>query len=667
MFKDVLQKAKDAGVEGFEDIDINSNYLPRVWNSRKVEDMIQAKGTAHVENVIANSMRRASGIAIKDARYIAKGFLERVRKRGAGVDVETMHGINTGDRSELLQILQANKSIDDAAVAEIMERVEVALQRGQTTGDVPKHGMHRIILDETHPEMEELLENNFEVLTTKYMHAMTGRVAMAQRSHIKGEASFEDAKNFMRAHGAKHGELLEVESGIKSLEDVYTHLSGRPLDADWGEGGKRWSRAIQDYNFLRVMNQVGFPQVGDMGAIFSTEYGKAALKQIPAFRYLFKSAKAGKMSDNLASELEEIAGIGTDFINNGMYVRFDEFAHEIGEDGLTVGAHHGAQVAKRGVGVWSGMSGVNTFMQRTAGKAFTQRLWEMSKGIVKIDDSVQRRLRNMGLSKSMQRRVFKQMKRAEVEGTKVRSVKWQEWDDLDAKDAFSTALHRETTRMVQENDISGTFGWQNRAIGKMLWQFRSFVLQAHTRQGLYMVNMKDRHAVSAMMMQSFFGSLSWTAQKGIKISALMAIGDMAAAKKEQKRLEGWNLPKAAIQRAAWAGMIPMIVDSGLYAAGAETPLFAYRTSGLEANLWTGNPTVDLATNMLGAVSGATRAVAGGGYNQNDARALIRSLPFQNIMIFGDALQSLNRRTLPKGKRSQHDYWLNDLIEQTKSE
>ncbi|KKL09548.1 hypothetical protein LCGC14_2564750, partial [marine sediment metagenome] len=36
------------------------------------------------------------------------------------------------------------------------------------------------------------------------------------------------------------------------------------------------------------------------------------------------------------------------------------------------------------------------------------------------------------------------------------------------------------------------------------------------------------------------------------------------------------------------------------------------------------------------------------------------------IILGDVLQSLNRRTLPKAKRGQHDYWLNDLIEQTKN-
>ncbi|KKK70077.1 hypothetical protein LCGC14_2927610, partial [marine sediment metagenome] len=313
MFKDVLTKAKEAGVEGFEDVDINANYLPRVWNPRKVEDMITAKGTAYVENVIANSMRRASGIAIKDARYIAKGFLERIRKRGAGIDVETMHGINVGDQSELRALLNSS-SLRDTEVTEIVERIQNAISRGQTRGDVPKHAMHRIILDETHPEMEELLENNFEVLTTKYMHAMTGRIGLAQRSHIKGEASFEEAKNFMRAHGVKHGQQKQVESGIKSLEDVYTHLSGRPLDMEFGEGGKRWSRMIQDFNFLRVMNQVGFPQVGDMGAIFSTEYGKAALKQIPAFRYLFRSAKAGKLADNLAAELEELLYIELNLI-----------------------------------------------------------------------------------------------------------------------------------------------------------------------------------------------------------------------------------------------------------------------------------------------------------------------------------------------------------------
>ena len=53
-----------------------------------------------------------------------------------------------------------------------------------------------------------------------------------------------------------------------------------------------------------------------------------------------------------------------------------------------------------------------------------------------------------------------------------------------------------------------------------------------------------------------------------------------------------NFARAGFHRSAFASLIPAFVDTGLGIFGVN-PLFHYRSTGLDSNIITGNPTYDL--------------------------------------------------------------------------
>ena len=63
----------------------------------------------------------------------------------------------------------------------------------------------------------------------------------------------------------------------------------------------------------------------------------------------------------------------------------------------------------------------------------------------------------------------------------------------------------------------------------------------------------------------------------------------------ENRLSLEAIGGATFQRNTYSTLIPSLLDMGLYYSGNDT-MFNYRSSGLETNLWTGNPTYALVEN-----------------------------------------------------------------------
>ena len=76
---------------------------------------------------------------------------------------------------------------------------------------------------------------------------------------------------------------------------------------------------------------------------------------------------------------------------------------------------------------------------------------------------------------------------------------------------------------------------------------------------------------------------------------IQAIGKSPEEKQEflDKRLSYLSIGSAAFQRSTYSTLLPAFIDTGRDPIGGAEPLFNYRSSGLEINLVTGNPTYRL--------------------------------------------------------------------------
>lgn len=660
---DVLQDAQRAGVTGFEQLDANASYVNRVFDHNAIKALDDEIGTDHVELLIAHALRKGQEkLSIADAKVIAKGYYKSIRTRGAGLDEDSQFGINLQDTTRL------QKYLDDAKVGteqadEIMSRIKSMQQQAARNKNKGTNAKTRLELDENtvlkaktavdspgvqflkrDVHFSELLNNNAEILMSKYLQAMTGRIALARHAGIKGDADWAEWVKHIKDSAEADG--LNVTAALRDLEQAMKHLMGRSTELTPDGNYSRYSKMMRDWSYSTFMNQAGFPQLADLGNIFNTEYTRSALMQIPTVRGLFKSGR--DMDNKLLQELAEWTGTGEDFVRNAMWHNYEEYGHAVQADGFFGKVQHGLRVANRVTSTISGMAPVNTFMQRTAGKAITQRFYTMAIGGKSIEP---RRLRNMGISDEMLPKIMAHLKKAPNENGKITSIGFEKWTDLGAREAFITALHRESRRIVQENDISGTHWFQNETTGKSLFQFRTFLMQAHTRQLMHGLNMADKQAYTAFLMQSFFGVVGFAAQNALRYQALKLTGadDLARDMWRERANANYILP-AAISRAAWASLAPMAFDTTASLLGAK-PYFSYtRSSGLSYDP-KGIPVVSLGLNAANSLATLGRSATGETITRADVKNFFRLMPFSNALPIQAGINA-TAEYFPKKKRNK---------------
>src|SRR5690606_33011088 len=87
--------------------------------------------------------------------------------------------------------------------------------------------------------------------------------------------------------------------------------------------------------------------------------------------------------------------------------------------------------------------------------------------------------------------------------------------DVEAREAFLSAMHRWGARMVQRSLVGEMPAWMHRPMGQLLGQFRSFVMVAYGKQFLQGVNMADFQTWLTFSWSMSFAGISYYAQTAL--------------------------------------------------------------------------------------------------------------------------------------------------------
>lgn len=282
---------------------------------------------------------------------------------------------------------------------------------------------------------------------------------------------------------------------------------------------------------------------------------------------------------------------------------------------------------KRATNVLSFMAPVNTYLQRWAAKASLARLINEASGATSAN---MQRLRAMGLSDDMAAKVQDHLRStvvyrdSDIGVGKIKDLNLDAWKP-EVRNAFENTLWRMSRRLVQENDLGQTNMFFSSELGKMLFQFRAFMLASWSKQFLYGINMRDWESFVGFTASSALGAAVYVGQ-----THLQSLGRSDRQKFLDDRLSPSKIGSASFQRAGWASFMPMGVDFGAELLGFD-PLFDTRVSGLSSK-WLGNPTVDLVDKFHKGMGGvAATATRSSSFTQPDARRLLAVTPFQNFL------------------------------------
>jgi hypothetical protein len=386
---------------------------------------------------------------------------------------------------------------------------------------------------------------------------------------------------------------------------------------------------------------VGFSQIPEMGNVIGTAGVRTMIKYMPEYKKILTRARNGKLNNEFLDEIETlVSGTGSNRLIDSTINRTDDFAGMTTKVGRTEKV---LDIGSRITSDFSGFHAIDTMSRRLAAITSFDKLAQYATGKLKVTEAVLKRYRNIGFSDSELQGVFKSIRdnatfiEGGLTGRKIRRFNIDNWQDQDLANKMSLYMGRHLRRIVQENNYGemlflGTDG----GIGKTMLQFRNFVTTAYSKQLLHGLHMWDFTAFSSAMTSTFLAGLVYVAQTHIQ-----AIGKGPQEKKEflEKRLSVGSIGRASFQRSTYSTLLPTFVDTLRDPFGAE-PLFNYRSSGLEINLITGNPSYNLITKGWGAITDIGTSIADDEYDfsKKSLYKLKAIAPWQNMLGITNILQ-----------------------------
>jgi hypothetical protein len=652
LFRDTLRQAKEAGVKGFDSIPEDLTYFTHLWDSYKFREqhLRSGVGRERVQTLLTNALLRGTPDMTEDlAMKMAINMVVKMDKAHAGMESGLSRVFTTTDKDTLRDILVEEDilSLDEAnSLVALFDRPREGLPARakrrmkidiNTEMDLPDGSVLRV---------KDLMSRDAEQVFSSYQSQMQGRIALAKKG-ITSDTDYNKMIDRIKAQAAAEGDVKsskKLESDLENMDVLYNLILGRssPLVAKPDGTAARVARLAGDYNFVRLMNQVGFAQIGELGNALSIGGVRGLLQAMPEMRAMLKRGLNGEIEDAVARDLEAFAGIGSDRLIHQAMNRYD--AQDLfiaGRGDFIDKASFAIQPIKRITSDLSGMAPITLALERAAGRMAVQTITDMAFTARKLSA---KRLAGLGLNEAMTERVLTQIRENAVtnpsnmfRNRKVKAINLEAWTDPDARDAFIVAISRWTRQSIQQNDVGNLNRYMTTTMGKMITQFRTFMLVSWSKQFLHNMAARDFKAFSAMMGSVFFAGVSYIGQTSLNAQFREDKDEYL-----KERLSATEIGKAAFQRSSWASLFPAMIDTGA-AFVTEDPVFAYgRTTGLATNVFSGIPVVDLGTKAFNVVTGASRAIINPDYqwSRGQQRALNSLAPLQNAVGIKNALNKL---------------------------
>ena len=651
--RDLLRAAKEAGVEGFEEIPENLSYFTHLWDDFKFRDAGTKYTDAVVVRLLTNSlMSGTEDLQEEAAERIANAMFNKLNRSAAGMDTGASRLFNATDRDVMRQILIDEEFMNaeeaDSLMALFSQRPDgtparakrrLRFNMNEEMVATNRQGQQEVF------RVKDLQERDAEQVFTSYAASMSGRNALATVG-IKSERRFNQLLDRNLAEAAareSNAGRARAEKDNLVAQTIFNMVINRraPLAADPKGNFARSARLVQDYNFIRLMNQVGFAQIAELGNALAIGGVRGVLQAVPSIKSMLKRARNGEIEDSVLRDLEAADGIGSDRLTMQAMNRADTIGvFSEGRGDLIDKALFAMQPLKRITADLSGMAPVTLALERVAARCAVQTLTNMAftnKGL-----SVAR-LKGLGLDDEMAQKVFAQIRKNAVtqkstffRNKTVKAINLAEWDDGPARDAFTVAIARWTRRSIQQNDVGNLNLYMTSTMGQILTQFRTFMLVSHAKQFLHNIKANDFKGYSAMIYSSAFAGLAYMAQ-----TQANSIGREDREEFLKERLSVESVAKASFQRSSWAALFPGLIDTGA-AFFMDDPIFAYRSTGLDTQFITGNPTVQLISKGIGSAQAVSRSILNPDlqFSQGQQRALNTIIPYNNALGIKNALNKL---------------------------
>lgn len=651
--EDIRQFGVRHAVAGFDKFDGSPTYLTRAWAPHLVSNAVKVHGDEAIDTFFFNAVMAKVDPAAKNAideikaRKIGAGLRRKLTDLDKWSDTDRTLNLS-GDKSDMIEEVLKESGIDDETIKDVLYGLR---KPGDDSGNIAV-AKHRVQLDENYAEhmadgstlrMDDLLDNNAERLYQRYANQVLGASAATSIYRQFGVKNWDGLKSKLgKSMDAQGIPKPEIDKKLRVLELADKHVRGIPLEQS--PEAAAWARRLMGINYTIMSGGFGIAQIPEVAGAIASAGFTTMVQQMPEMRKVILGVKNGTVTGSQLSDFAEaVAGHGSEHFTNTFTRRF---ADEIDPNMAQVNAfdqrlHQINRIASK----VSGLEWIDSRSRRIAGMLGAQKLVNIALG----RPLSAKRLASLGLSPEDGERLTKAIKaehaaqrgivtRDGISGRSVRDIRIDQWEDQGAASLFVSAFDQWSRRTIQTNSLGSSNPWLTQWQGKMLTQFRSFMIQAHEKQFLHRIQMHDTEAFGSAMATMFTGGVVYIAQQ-----EALAAGRPDREKFLEERLSTKAIAAAAFQRGGWTAFMPTMIDTSLKLAQRD-PIFQYGNTGLSRNLLSldSNATSATLNQALRFVGGGIGAATSGDeeFGQQDLRSGLMLAPLSRAIGIRNVLESI---------------------------
>ena len=641
----------------------NPYYLPRSHDANKWNEMVSKHGRENVEAFWAAAYKSGrEGITDEDAARFAKWYtrtVEQAKNQASGQHLTDM--LRGQDKTALVDSIKLQLGLDDVAADNLAR--QILGQPKDDSGRIVANLKHRNTIDErfvgpTGSDIEGMTINDFIKtnaleITESYNNRVAGNVALAKNLDVYKASDVnkligDAVKN---EFGSNYKEV-NLKKAADDLQFAFDRILGVPQEEGFDPIRKGLSM-VRNFNVIRLMSGAVFNQMVETAQITGTVGYRAMVQSLPEFGKFSRDIKTGKAPTDLLDHLENsFGGAGAQYLNRMDFGNRTQWVEHYGDSPKMRGLDRAdATISKMAQKTldWTGMSGMMVQQTRVHATALVNGFIDLAHGIDHGGAAflTKDRLAWMGLSEDDFSNLKGLLKKysSDGEGTIKAEAKQVDWDKFTAENPemhhkFMRAIWRESRRTIQENDLGSMIPFMGTTIGKTVFQFMNFSMNAWNKQLLFGWNHKDGATLNTLAQGLVFGSMIYA---GRTYGQSIGMEEEEKRKFLEERLAPHKIVANGFSRIGASSMLPNLAStfipgaSELFAGGRTTSdlsgLMSNPTLGFANGIITG--TKKLTMNAVSSETQSTKA---------DAKAMFKLLPLNNFMpinaLFNHAISDL---------------------------
>lgn len=594
-------------------LDKNPNYLPRKHDINKWNALVNNYGRESVGGWWARAYQKGRPeVTDAEAAKWSKWYVRTVEEAHANRSQDSLEELMRGqDKEALKHSLIHNGGFSEAEAKKIMEGMFPT--KATDSGRLMASLKHRNTIDERHVEtwrgkdgsevqigLNDFIHANAFDVVEPYLRRTASSVALAKHLDVyKGgdiDRLIEEATHNKLGNEFMH--KVDVDRYRKDLKFAFERIQGLPQEDFTGlnKSLEMW----RNFNVLRLMGGAVWNQLNELSQITGSMGWKATLAAIPELRALKRDIATGKAPHDFLEHLENtIGGAGSEYVGRLDFKATDDWVRHKGDTKFNRWLDKTDSALKKGASAvleYTGMTPLMIQQKRIHAIALVNHWINHAHGKIESKLLNPERLAWMGMDEAQAKEVFNALKTyatpKDGQFSKTFKLDFERWvkESPETHSRFMTAIHRETRRVIQENDLTSMIPIMGTTLGQTMFQFMNYTMQGWNKQLMHSLNHRDMTSAMSLSHGLMIAAVNYWGRTMVE-----SIGKSSEERQKfmEERLNGKQWLSNTVGRVSQASMLPNLFDTL-----SPVPLFNGMRTTSDVSSIASNPTLSTINTLL---------------------------------------------------------------------